>query len=91
VPELRWHAQNALPELRRLRDRPPGARADQHLLRQATVEQPLIDSADGPRPSVKADFRTSSGLRLRQAMVEQVLISSPGDPARRSSPTLVLD
>lgn len=28
VPDLRGHAPDAVPELRRVRDRPPGARAD---------------------------------------------------------------
>ena len=53
VPDLCGHQEDAVPELRRVRDRPPGARADRSRLPHAapaTVKQPVIGSARDPRP-----------------------------------------
>jgi hypothetical protein len=48
VPHLRGHAEDAVPELRRVRDRAPGDRSDRRRLRRAdpaTVQQAVISSA----------------------------------------------
>lgn len=53
LPDLRGHPEDALPELRRVRDRAPGARADRHRLRHATPatgEHAVIGPARDPRP-----------------------------------------